>query len=657
MSNRRIISILFAFTALTLLAACGPEVSPSPTPTESPTGTPVPSVPTPTAPSADEPVAFHEGFEGTLDGWQRGADVPEDPNQPGQPVDWRIELSSDQVAEGTASARFTLDGSQDDGTIWLMRPLDVPPEEPLRVELSFELWSASESFNTLANIAAYAGSEPPGEENDFNLHQTANQVEGWKTYEYAFDVHSNAEGQLWVALGVSVVWETEITYYVDNVHVRAAPADAGQAPGGEIEVTGVHVTESQVVARGMTTLPDDTCVRTELWADGAPLTWWPTDACAPISDGAWQLAVPMEDDQVLQPGVQYMVRAYQPGGPNVVSTFPFDLDGPPTPPPGDDALLLLPESAEPLHQTSADLDGDGTSETVVLAGWGGGANQLGYDFLQLFAIAAAGDGEVAIAWQSEQLPTDRAESLQVEDLNDDGLPEVLSVQAIGASGERLYVLSWQDGDYGWLTPHGGRFDGQEAFGEKGARWADVDDDGLVEILAGYGPAASQTDVYGWDGEAYVYRETYDSASVGYVRETVAEAGLSLEVPAAWTQIEPGTWAALENGDLRVGVRWADLEPLQEPEAVLLPRPSQVLSSEPAAMPWGSGRRVTVEVYGEAAAGEAQVPVEAVESHVLVVVEQNGARRAIDVYIGAPSAERLANLEDVLQRTASSVTFE
>jgi hypothetical protein len=93
----------------------------------------------------------------------------------------------------------------------------------------------------------------------------------------------------------------------------------------------------------------------------------------------------------LQPGVQYMVRAYQPGGPNVVSTFPFDLDGPPTPPtspgPGDDTLLLLPESAEPLHQASPDLDGDGTPELVVLTGWGGGANQLGYDFLQMFVIA------------------------------------------------------------------------------------------------------------------------------------------------------------------------------------------------------------------------------------------------------------------------------
>jgi hypothetical protein len=31
-------------------------------------------------------------------------------------------------------------------------------------------------------------------------------------------------------------------------------------------------------------------------------------------------------------GVHYIVRAYQSGGPNIVATFPFDLDAPPSPP-------------------------------------------------------------------------------------------------------------------------------------------------------------------------------------------------------------------------------------------------------------------------------------------------------------------------------------
>lgn len=180
----------------------------------------------------------------------------------------------------------------------------------------------------------------------------------------------------------------------------------------------------------------------------------------------------------------------------------------------DDPTLLLPESAVPLDRVCADLNGDGSEEMVVLTGWGGGANRLGYDFLQMFVIAAAGPGEYLIAWQSEQLPTDRAEPLQVKDVNGDGLPEVLSVQAMGASGEVLYLLNWQDGSYGWSTPQGGYFDGQDAFGETGVRIEDIDGDGLAEILASYGPATSWIDVYAWDGEAYVYQQTLDGAKAG-----------------------------------------------------------------------------------------------------------------------------------------------
>jgi hypothetical protein len=80
------------------------------------------------------------------------------------------------------------------------------------------------------------------------------------------------------------------------------------------------------------------------------------------------------------------------------------------------------------------------------------------------------------------------------------------VQAMGAAGQALQVFAWSECSYGLLRPHGGHFDGQDAFGENGVRVEDVDGDGLVEILGSYGPAASQTDVYGWDGQAYIYRQ-------------------------------------------------------------------------------------------------------------------------------------------------------
>jgi len=221
----------------------------------------------------------------------------------------------------------------------------------------------------------------------------------------------------------------------------------------------------------------------------------------------------------------------------------------------------------------------------------------------------------------------------------------------------LQVFAWSKDGYDLLRPQGGHFDGQVAFGESGVRTEDLDGDGLAEILASYGPAASLTDVYRWDGQTYVYQETLGDSEATYERVPVAGAGLLLEVPAGWIQMEAGVWAAPEDEALRLGVRWADLQPPQEPEAVLLPQPSSILHSEPVQVDWGKGRKVTIEMYGEASQGAGRAPVKSVETHMLTVVAQQGTRRAYDIYVGAPDAERLGSLEAVLERAVSSVTFE
>ena len=158
-----------------------------------------------------------------MSNWETGAGVPQDPNRPGQPVQWLIEQSEDQHSEGNAAARFFLDGRQDDGTIWIVRTFDAPANTPLVADLSFDVWSDSESFNTLAKVAAIASSHRPEEEEDFDTSEAANLVTGWMDYSYTFDVTGGSEGKGWVALGVSVVWEAEVTCYFDNVLVEIRP--------------------------------------------------------------------------------------------------------------------------------------------------------------------------------------------------------------------------------------------------------------------------------------------------------------------------------------------------------------------------------------------------------------------------------------------------
>mgnify|MGYP006277569747 CR=1 FL=1 len=166
-------------------------------------------------------ISDHEGFEAGLGDWEQGADVPDDPNNPGHPVAWSISGSTEQAAEGSRSAKFELDGSQDDGTIWLVRAFDVPANQSVNVDLDFQLWSPSQSMaNTLINVAAYAGPQPPEVEQDFNTERRGNRVEGWDVYDYRFSAQSGSGGQVWVAFGISVVWETQVVYYIDDVNVE-----------------------------------------------------------------------------------------------------------------------------------------------------------------------------------------------------------------------------------------------------------------------------------------------------------------------------------------------------------------------------------------------------------------------------------------------------
>lgn len=109
----------------------------------------------------------------------------------------------------------------------------------------------------------------------------------------------------------------------------------GEAPQGGITIEGVQVTAGeQIIVRGRSTLPDGTCLGSELWADGENQAWWPGEACVPVEIGAWEMVVRLRTGGVpaeLDTSVQYMLRVYQHNGPNIVAVFPFDLAGPPEP--------------------------------------------------------------------------------------------------------------------------------------------------------------------------------------------------------------------------------------------------------------------------------------------------------------------------------------
>lgn len=153
-------------------------------------------------------------FESGLAGWTKGFDLPDEPGNPGTKVDASAVSSTERASSGARSVRFTLDGSADDGTVWVQQEADLSGVDTLTVDG----YSRQESFNTIAELAVYAGPVPETglSEVDFDRSQATEDHEGWKTYEYAVD----HDGPGLVAVGINVVWETTVRRYLDSVRLR-----------------------------------------------------------------------------------------------------------------------------------------------------------------------------------------------------------------------------------------------------------------------------------------------------------------------------------------------------------------------------------------------------------------------------------------------------
>jgi hypothetical protein len=156
----------------------------------------------------------------------------------------------------------------------------------------------------------------------------------------------------------------------------------------------------------------------------------------------------------------------------------------------------------------------------------------------------------------------------------------------------------------------------------------------------------------------------EQESVSFQTIVVEEIGLRFEVPAGWIRVDSEwAWAppgrgAHEIQSLIIGVHWAGLAPPQEPEAALLPGPSEIVESEPVDVGWGTGRSYTLEVFEDApAGGGSRAPVSSVETHVIIVVSRNGGRLGLDFYARADDSEQLTDIQPFLQEMLHSSMME
>lgn len=178
--------------------------------------------------------AFEEGFEDGLGDWESGAAIG--PEVEIEEFDWEFGVSGTQAASGDRSLRIWNEGDFDDGVTWGVHPVSVEPGQAYEMTVTAQLWSESESFNTLRDVVMRLGPEPPEVEEDFpqpgvnttalgetpygGLREPLWLSAGWREYTFEWTTPELSTDTLYVAVGTAVIWEGDATHFVDDISVE-----------------------------------------------------------------------------------------------------------------------------------------------------------------------------------------------------------------------------------------------------------------------------------------------------------------------------------------------------------------------------------------------------------------------------------------------------
>lgn len=183
---------------------------------------------------SSEPV-LREGFEDGIGNWE--ADAAIGPEVDLDEFEWEVNVSDEEATGGNHSLRIWNEGSYDDGTTWAVHPVSGDPEQAYRMNVSAQFWSEGESFNLIRSAVMRLGPDRPAVEEDFpapgqnttefgetpygGLREPLWLAEGWHEYSFEWTTPALSTDTLYLAVGTSVVWETNTTHYVDDIVIEA----------------------------------------------------------------------------------------------------------------------------------------------------------------------------------------------------------------------------------------------------------------------------------------------------------------------------------------------------------------------------------------------------------------------------------------------------
>jgi hypothetical protein len=158
-------------------------------------------------------------FEHDMEGWSaKGTDLDN------PPVEWSIQRSQEIARDGHTAIKYYLSNVNDAGKIWIERPFDVKPDSLYQVNVRYSFASADCGDINLWTIITGVVPEAPQSRDDLIYQKdTGNGSTGpgyeWLDKSYDFTIQSNSSGKLYVIIGIWGTWETDRTYYVDEVQV------------------------------------------------------------------------------------------------------------------------------------------------------------------------------------------------------------------------------------------------------------------------------------------------------------------------------------------------------------------------------------------------------------------------------------------------------
>jgi hypothetical protein len=153
-----------------------------------------------------------------------------------------IAISEEEAYDGRRSVRLFGTGNNDDGTLWIERPLDLAAGA-WTIAVDFQLfWPLPDADIGTWEVVAAISPEPIEHERDLAFIGVSG-VSGWSAYSHEATVTLAEAAAINVAVGVNIIFENELVHFIDAVTITISPALNPADLDGDGDVDGADLGE------------------------------------------------------------------------------------------------------------------------------------------------------------------------------------------------------------------------------------------------------------------------------------------------------------------------------------------------------------------------------------------------------------------------------